>query len=647
MSKLRITVTAGLVGLAFLVGLMLLSCDAGRKGKERQNRPPTVKFSNVPPDSAAFSFNPEVSWYALDIDGYVIKYQYAVIIGDSLHVVGKLWNGGGTLTAADSACSVLVRIPPEAWVDSLRHIDSTIVPDNIDKFISAVDTTVSIVKVQLFARENPNDTITQHLFVRAIDNDNAVSNVIHRMFSRNNHKPKASISYIPFRSGTDVKSVYCLPETTQTWKGIKLTWDGSDSDDYKGTQPDFVFKWELWGPFADSFAVINNKTEYDQLRSSSDSVFLVSSSFNETDSNSLVEDKSLLLTGLVNSPHLVRNIDTVQYPDLGYGWYLFIAWTMDDAFVFSDPFTSSNPDGHLWFKIVHPQFTYQSDPSHSSNPVRKILVYDYGNYGRGDTGGEKDSVNVRLFYQRAVGALMDSLCNTLTFRKHKYQDLAYFSNDTLSRYDLVIYLNEGKPQDVIGVLQYKEYLKVGGKVWAIGNGPETFGVASASKGLNFFEDVTSSLVPYADYAMTYFGLLGVYDAGWSTSGADRNEEFIGANPYGSALDLPVLKTDTIKVRDQINWSTGAPDSTGKLAHTSYTYLGKATRIYTFVSAFPATSVLHFRPCGSIYEGPLGPDGHPIYKTAHLSFGLHFIDEGVGGATRDSLFSEIVRWFWED
>ncbi|MCJ7508486.1 MAG: hypothetical protein MUO85_07115, partial [candidate division Zixibacteria bacterium] len=394
--KVRIVVTVGLLGLILLVTLTFLGCENKIKGTRRTNEPPVISFSNVPPDSFAFSLNPQVSWYAVDIDGYVKKYQYAVIIADSLHVVGKLWNGGGTLTAVDSACSVLVRIPPEAWVDSLRHIDSTMVPDSIAKFISAVDTTTSIVKVWLFSKENPSDFVTQHLFVRAIDNDDSTSNIIHRRFSRNNHLPKAHISYTPFRNDTDVKTLYSLPDTTQTWRGIKITWEGSDSSDYEGTQPDFIYRWELWGPFArvpstDTFALTS--TKYDELVADSSSHRLVASSFNEQNSTRFIRDKSLFIpfldkrTGdsifLVNFPHTVP---TYSYPDDGYGWYLFIVWTIDDAFTSSDPFASNNSLAHLWFRIIHPQFTYQSEKN-------KVLVLNFG-VGRTRGSGElhRDSV---------------------------------------------------------------------------------------------------------------------------------------------------------------------------------------------------------------------------------------------------------------
>jgi len=626
MFKFKRRMIIGLVELTLLAGLVLLSCDAGIKGKERQNRRPVISFSNIPVDSCVFSATPEVSWYALDIDGYIIKYQYAVVIADS---ISHLWGD------VNGACSALVRISPEAWLDSLKSLDLK------GAFISAVDTTTSVVKVQLFAGDTPNDTIAQHLFVRAIDDDSAISNIIHRMFSRNNHKPKAHINYTSFfyydtlGKATGVQTKYCLPETTETWKGIKITWEGSDSDDYRGTQPDFLYKWELWGPFADTLI---SPLDTIALKASDR---LVDTSSSEEDNSGLVGDKSLVLTGLVNHPHFVSDPPIYPHsdPDLGFGWYLLKVWSMDDAFALSDT------AGYLFFRIIHPQFSYQSP--------KKILVLDFNVYGFGD-GAPAFPDSIKAFYERAFGSMANC---SFTFVKAaimppEYIDTTTLTRDVLSKHNLVVYLkydaatslltqNFGLFRDLV-FPPLKEYLKIGGRVWAIGGTPAVFGLWPGLPGLKIFErDFTAAEdLPCVDFATTYFGLLGAYNVNWSTD--HRNEEFIGAEPYGNFLDVPVLKTDSIKVKDQVDWGGSYPNTAGELPFASYTYLGRATRIYTFVSAEPVNSQLNDRPCGSVYEHPDG-----IFKTAHLSFGLHFIDEGVDGAIRDSLFKGIVGWLLED
>jgi hypothetical protein len=629
MSKVRVTVMIGLLGVVLLVMLVFFGCDNKLKGTERANRPPIIKFSNIPPDSASFSLNPEISWYAIDIDGYVTKYQYAVIIADSLHVVGKLWQGDGTpLIAVDSVCSVLARIPPGVWVDSLQGLDPAI------SFISAVDTTTSIVKVRLFAKESPNDTITQHLFVRAIDNDTAISNIIHRVFNRNNHKPRAHINYAPFRSGNTVRSVYCLPETTETWKGIKITWEGSDSDDYKGTQPEFLYKWELWGPFETAETTSINPTNTARL---------VDFSLSEDSLSHYVEDKSLLLPKdnkfLVNYPHIVPDT-TYSEPDSGFGWYLFKVWTMDDAFTLSDP------PGHLWFRIIRPLLTYQ--------PIKKVLILDFTDYTSG--GSDIDSLNAENFYEGAFNYVVSKhLCDSYSFKTYSEVD-TLTTRDILSRYNLIVYLNEGAPSSLGGAIDpyFIEYMQVGGRMWAIGNSSATFGSPSFNSTITALDSVSSWPIYNAssniiDFITIYFDLLGVYNKMWAT--AFGGQEFIGAEPYRpldnpEIQNLPRLEVDTLKVKNQIYWGGGGYKPPMGLPFASYAWLGRnATRIYTFVSFYSDGSNMNNKPCGSVCKGPIGPDGNPI-KTAYLSFGLHFIKD-VNGAKRDSLFEGIVGWLLED
>ena len=617
----RITII--IVGaVAFLAFLMLSACDTKPKGAGKDNVPPTINFANIPPDSFAFSFNPEVNWHAIDVDGYVTNYQYVVIIADS---VESLWGG------VSNVCSFLEGIAFDNWVGFLRNLDTTVT------FISAVDTTTGITRVQLFAGETPADSIDQYLFVRAVDNENAISNVRHRMFSRNNHRPKSHINYAPFYNivgGDTILQVrYCLPETTETWEAIKLNWIGSDSLDYEGAQPMFLYKWELWGPFADTFGF--DSITYSSLIADS-THRLVSSSLNEFDSTVFVNDQSLPVTGLVNYPNTIAG--GYQYPDSGNGWYLYLVWTLDDAFALSDIF--SDLTGHLWFKTIHPQFTYQSDPQHSLNPTRKALILDCSKYDTlyyGNAGYEIDSLNTQAFYEEAFDFLVNEE-HLLDVANFQYNHDYMFSPETLSSYNMVVVISS------IGswASNFADYLNMGGNMWVIGPEPDLFfsGGWSSVIGLYYFQDQGYY------FPITYFGLLAIYNSAWMGFKAYRNEEFIAADRFPSFLEVPeYLKVDSVKVANQVFWgstdtSMNYPPNPPNLPYSSYAHLGNAERIYTFISSYPDTSSTHDKPCGSVYEGP-------TFKTAYIGFGLHFIEEGENGETRNELFKEIVEWFWEE
>ena len=335
-SKGRIVI--GLVGLSFLAALMLFGCDAGIKGTQRPNSPPTIEFADIPTDSTTFSVTPEISWYGTDRDGSIAKYQYAVVIADS---IVSLWGG------VSEACESLALIHPDIWVDSLQGMDPK------TAFISAVETEASVVNVQLFAGDSEIDTTVQYFFVRAVDNDTASSKVIRRMFSRNNHLPDAYIDSSLFYDG-DNKMIprYCLLKTTDTWKGIKLAWEGADSNDHPTNPPPFFFKWELYGPFANTSV---NPLDEVELSDSADvgRLVLYSHEINGDDTTLYVEDKSLLIAGgLVNYPNTTPNLvpDYLPYndADLGFGLYVLRVWAGDDAFSLSDP------PAYMWFKIIHP-----------------------------------------------------------------------------------------------------------------------------------------------------------------------------------------------------------------------------------------------------------------------------------------------------
>lgn len=622
MFKPKGRIVIGLVGLSFLVALMLFGCDAGIKGTQRPNSPPTIEFANVPPDSTPFSVTPEISWWGTDRDGSIAKYQYAVVIADS---IVSLWGG------VSEACESLALIHPDIWVDSLQGMDPK------TTFISAVETEASVVNVQLFAGDNVIDTIVQYFFVKAVDDDTASSKVIRRMFSRNNHRPDAYINSSPFYDG-DNKMIprYCLPKTTDTWKGIRLTWEGADSIDHPTNPPPFFFKWELYGPFANTSV---NPLDEAELSDSAGVGRLVLRSFDEDDTTDpYVEDKSLLIAGgLVNYPNTTPNLvpDYLPYndADLGFGLYLFKVWAVDDAFSLSDP------PAYMWFKIIHPLMGYQI--------ARKILVLDLGMYP--EAGSHKSNSVVSGFYNRALGSLVSK--DSIDIFAYKSGNVEVnCSRDVLSKYNLVLSLNNSSKDNALlaeAAPHLKEYLKVGGKVWAIGYGSSTFGV-NIGGGDEF--------VPFSDisYAKVYFGLAGMYNAGWVSS--SPKQEFVGVDIFDNSeiSGLPNLRTDSAKVADWIDWDD-VPDSVNvdsiapRLPMVGYTHVGYSEKIYSFASADSGTSGIHTRPIASVFKGPPDPDGKPIFRTAHFGFCIEYIPEEDAGdvAKRDSLFEAMVGWFWED
>jgi hypothetical protein len=219
-----------------LLTLILSGCGKlERKGTAPVNSPPQVFFSNIPPEGDSFSVNPLIYWYGTDKDGFITAYQYAVVTDSVI----ALWHG------LEWAKDSLARIGS----DSTSWVNNTI---RMNVFGAHVEVLKGHQRnVRMYAELVDTIYTPQHIFLRAVDNAGGISEIKTRMFWRNNHAPTCSLNV----DNVFVRNnFYCLPETTQTWKGISIGWVGLDRLDYPDPrkQPDFYFKWELLGPYADT-----------------------------------------------------------------------------------------------------------------------------------------------------------------------------------------------------------------------------------------------------------------------------------------------------------------------------------------------------------------------------------------------------------
>jgi len=215
------------LGLAFLVaaGLVILlagcsSLEPDRSGNPTPNSPPKVFPANTPPDSARFSRNPELHWYATDIDGYITFFRYSVIVDTMLRIDGQLVTPEVFITQAPDA--------QFGW-DTLR----------VD-----LDHPQSSARIRLYADTlDPVNVFTkQYFFVQAQDDQGAMSDIIFRLYSRNNHYPntqhRAARTYIN------------APDINSPAPGVFLTWFGADSTDWGRATPPLEYEWRIYGPFA-------------------------------------------------------------------------------------------------------------------------------------------------------------------------------------------------------------------------------------------------------------------------------------------------------------------------------------------------------------------------------------------------------------
>jgi len=578
-----------------LFALILSGCGKlERKGPEPKNMIPQVFFSNIPPEGDSVSISPRIYWYGTDQDGFIVAYQYAVV-RDS---VIKLW-GGGKLNLEGAKDSLKGNGPDSAsWMDNTNRLNVFGVHVTAEGGNSG--------NMRLYAEMVDSIYTSQHIFLRAVDNASGTSEIKTRMYWRNNHAPQCSVDV----DSTYVKNnFYCLPETTQTWKGIGISWVGLDTLDYpdKRKQPELYYKWELWGPYADTLNLTDPIAK--KVDSSLDSIKIGGTWFRDE--------------WTLNKSNIFKNLE--NYPNSGYGWYQLRVWSRDDAFV-----SSVNP-AKTFFRILKPLFRYKD--SHQ----KTILVLDATAY-EGKVDGRPDSMMTRAFYDTTLSQLQFSqpgICDNFNICPIGESP----SEDSLSRYDLVIVLNLGKEGGISGKswVKFKNYLNVGGRIWVIGmNNYEVMNTKRGEASLAGFEVATK-----------YFGLQGIYDPNYSPAEPDWLE-FVAADPFGSwglpRLEMDPAKAEKLEVYPPITEGkkfreNGIPRVPTEEISTTLDFAKRSPfqrRLYSFVSRRGRDSIMEEMPCATTYIGS-------TYRTAEFVFPLSLMKND---SAREA-FRKMINWFWED
>ncbi len=594
------------VGTLILFLLALSGCGKlERKGTPAENVPPKVYFSNIPPESTYFSQNPRVYWFGTDIDGFVAAYQYAVVITDSVINLGGL----------EQVRSFLHDVPS----DSISWVDQTSLKD-ISGFHVRAAYGGSQQYVKMFADMDPEVYTPQYVFLRAVDNDGAVSDeVIYHLYYRNNHRPEAFID-VDDQFATLVH--YCLEETTSTWNGISISWSGLDTADYpdQGDQPDFKFKWDLVGPFATA-PTIQTVDTTKVVFYSLDSVHVAG----VWKPSRWVSENNHVFTSLEN------------YPDSGFGWYQLRLWAQDDASV------SNDSSANLNFRIIKPPFRY-SDQSRKT-----ILLLDATAYGNVDGGPPIDTTKglVRPFYRQAMDAIVQKgLCDGWGMwydpdSKPEATGKNAPSKDIMSRYDLVMVINVGSKSAISNsnLNEFEEYLDIGGRMWLVGMNNYNLSTSPDPQGLsNFWEE--------------YFGLEEAVAPAWTILDTS-SLEFIGAESFGLWADLPTMKPDTVichKLKGYSDTTSIRKFGDRGIAYVGYHGISNTQdseyripyqrRMFSFISFFGTLSAMHNRPCGANFIGP-------TFRTAEITFPLNLMKNDSPDYPANQVVEKMVEWFWED
>jgi len=212
---------------AIIVFLLMVAagCSPERGGTPSVNQLPRVYIVNTPPEDAQFSRNPELNWYATDIDGYIKFFRYAVVLDTNLTIDGQSVDIQTFIQQATEQQFGWDTL----WVD-LDHPRST-----------------ATIRLYADTVDPENIFITQYFFVQAQDDQGGNSNIKYRSYSRNNHYPNTHFRgddiYIDAVNADDIAP------------GLALEWGGADSTDWGKFEPFLEYEWRLYGPYLDTAKV--------------------------------------------------------------------------------------------------------------------------------------------------------------------------------------------------------------------------------------------------------------------------------------------------------------------------------------------------------------------------------------------------------
>ncbi len=209
--------------LAAFSALYLAGCTDTLDGELYENQKPIVYFANIPPEGGRFSRNETVYWNGTDPDGLIDYYRYHTV---KVSQVGSQ--------------------PPEDYI--LKVPDSEWVVIDVDS-AQTDPQTENVIPLEADFDDPVNTYVSQWIFLQAFDMEGLGSEIVFRLFSRNDHPPETRInpipsSYLPFVNDTAAGGIVT---------GVKLGWSGSDRLDYpEADWPPFEFEWRLYGPYDSS-----------------------------------------------------------------------------------------------------------------------------------------------------------------------------------------------------------------------------------------------------------------------------------------------------------------------------------------------------------------------------------------------------------
>jgi hypothetical protein len=673
---------------AALAILLLVVAGCSRldiEGPTVTNQAPQLILVNVPAGGTEFSANPVVYWFGTDIDGRITRYDYSVLPESTVQrLLEEKGCPGGSLSDAERfiQCaddedfqwtSVFVDSVGDAGLPTERTVNLFAAFDTLD-CDSQLSQIVDVERDTVYFESHPvnciSKSIPQYMFIRAIDDLAASSQIKYRSYLRNNHWPETQISPdFELRSRTD--PYFSLPELTQTYRGILVTWQGSDRQDFLRDEPPLEFYWRVFGPYS------SPPTLADTLDPSGERLQAVQESHNSNPRKGVwVSDTLAYMYNLWNLEDAASGA-----PDTSRtGWFGLVVSSRDDAYV-PDP----SPD-FVAFRAIDPKFE------------RDVLLLSHGIYN------PNAALAIPTCTQQIAGAIDPSCCHEFwkrigetinqvsprgweyekdwaevneqnpsippgtndTIACRLYNDSAHVGRpncyrkgptlDVLARHRLVMYNHEDMdvPTSKGGINQIlAQYLDIGGMIWLIDRIPFLLGTEIGSGSGSRIIDFTSDPDFRGRWPTQYFDIEGLWFPAWRTglsTDATRvksNDEFIGAYlesgfsslPGTMGIDKEHLDSSYVRIFRTALASQSPPKYIYGIPGVPFVLRGsQAKTVYRFNSWRPELNNAQGAVAMTRFVGP--SRANPKFKTAWFGCPLYFIQEEDAKA----LVAGMLDWF---
>lgn len=657
-------------------------------GPEVTNKAPELILANVPAGGTEFSANPVVYWFGTDVDGRVTRYDYAVLPESTVqrYLEEQGCPGGSNMSDAERfiQCandedfqwiSVFVdstsdqSLPTERTVNLYAAFDTLDCDSQLTQIVDVDNDTVYYVSIPVRCISK---SIQQYMFIRAIDDLGASSQIKYRSYLRNNHWPETVINP-DFELRSRSHPYFSLPELTQTYRGILVTWEGSDRQDFIRDEPPLQFYWRVFGPYD------SPPTLADTLDPSGERRIPVRESMSDDPRYGVWVSDTLAYVY-----NLWKDVDAVAGPSdtSRTGWFGIVVSSRDDAFV-PDP----SPD-FVAFRAIDPKFerdvllvsqaiwnpnaalalpTCSTDKNSANYPT---CCHDFWTR-MGDVLNEasprgweyeKDWAEVNeqnpVEYRSPDGTVDTLYCRRFLDPPDFERPNCYPHGPTLdvmARHRLVIYNHEDMdvPTSKGGINNVlSEYLDIGGMLWMVDRIPFMLGteVGGGARVIDFTSDPDF----HGRWPTQYFNVEGLFFPAWrdglnnDATKVESNDEFIGGyRASGVTGDLPDtlhidkerLDSSYVLIFRQALQSQSPPKYINGIPGVPFVLRGSESRtIYRFNSWRPELNNAQGAVVMSRFVGP--DHTNPKFKTAWFGCPLYFLEEDDAA----DLIRGMVNWF---